>query len=149
PGSLIPSEIFLFLYPPILKNVMVRALLTAFLFFYIYSSAVLAQTNCSNATTIPLDGTCNTYSTSTVTDNSVHCNGSGFGGNGRVTYFKFTTNSTPQCVSLDITASVSGTKIEAVLYSGCVGTTATGGDAYQSLCMADGDGIWATNLWYA
>jgi hypothetical protein len=127
---------------------MKKFLLTCFLFFGIYHSTVFAQTNCSNATTIPLDGTCNNYSTSNTTGMTVHCTGSGYGGNGKLTYFKFTTNSTPQCVSLDITASAAGTNLEAVLYSGCSGTTATGGDAYQSICMDDGSGIWATNLWY-
>ena len=129
---------------------MKRILLTCFLFFCVYHSNIFAQgTNCSNAITIPLDGTCNSYSVSSATGMSVHCNGSGYGGNGQVTYFRFTTNSTPQCVSLDITTSVAGTKLEAVLFSGCSGTTATGGDAYQSICMTDGTGIWASNLWYS
>ena len=127
---------------------MKRSLLTWLLFFGVHISNVFAQgTNCSNATTIPLDGTCNNYSVSTTNDNSVHCTGAGYGGNGRVTYFKFTTNSTPQCVSLDITTSVAGTKLEAVLYSGCSGITPTGGDGYQSICMTDGSGVWASNLW--
>jgi hypothetical protein len=129
---------------------MSKKLLVIFFIGIFYCSVTQAQgTNCSNATTIPLDGTCYTYNTSTNTDNSVHCTGAGYGGNGRVTYFRFTTNSTPQCVSLDITASVAGTRVEAVLYSGCSGTTPTGGNAYQSLCMDDGEGIWATNLWYS
>jgi len=127
---------------------MKKFLLTCCLFFAISYSDIFAQTNCSNATTIPLDGTCNNYNTSNTTGMTVHCTGSGYGGNGKLTYFKFTTNSTPQCVSLDIAASAAGTNIEAVLYSGCSGTTATGGDAYQSICMDDGSGIWATNLWY-
>ena len=129
---------------------MKRRLLICLLFIGSYDSAVIAQgTNCSNAITLPLDGTCNNYSTSATTSMTVHCTGSGYGGNGKVTYFKFTTNSTPQCVSLDITASIAGTNIEAVLYSGCSGTTATGGDAYQSICMEDGIGIWASNLWWS
>jgi hypothetical protein len=129
---------------------MKRALLTVFIFSCFYSSTVFAQgTNCSTAITLPLDGTCNNYNTSATTGMTVHCTGSGYGGNGKLTYFKFTTNSTPQCVSLDITTSVAGTNLEAVLYSGCSGTTATGGDAYQSICMDDGNGIWASNLWWS
>jgi hypothetical protein len=128
---------------------MIKILPTVFLFSCLYCSDILAQTNCSNATTIPLDGTCNNYSTSGATGMRVHCSGAGYGGNGSLTYFKFTTNSTPQCVSLNITTSTAGVHTEAVLYSGCSGTTATGGDAYQSLCMDDGSGIWATNLWYS
>src|SRR4026208_401949 len=108
---------------------MKKILLTCFLFFCIYNSSLFAQgTNCSTAITIPLDGTCNNYSTSNTTGMTLHCTGSGYGGNGKLTYFKFTTNSTPQCVSLDISSAVSGTNLEAILYSGCSGTTATGGD---------------------
>lgn len=129
---------------------MKRNLLVCLPFFGISFSNVFAQgTNCSNAITLPLDGTCNNYSTSTTSGMTLHCTGSGYGGNGNLTYFKFTTNSTPQCVSLDITASVTGTNIEAILYSGCSGTIATGGDAYQSICMTDGNGVWASNLWWS
>jgi hypothetical protein len=125
-----------------------KNLLSALLLF-VFSSPSLAQgTNCSNAITITLDGTCNNYSTSNTNGMTAHCTGAGYGGNGKVTYFKFTTNNTPQCVSLDIEALTAGTNVEAVLFSGCSGTTPTGGDAYQSICMDDGDGIWATNLWY-
>ena len=128
---------------------MKRSLLIVLIFFGRADSDVFAQgTNCSNAITLPLDGTCNNYNTSNTNGMTVHCNGAGYGGNGKLTYFKFTTNSTPECVSLDITASVTGTNIETVLYSGCTGTTPTGGDAYQSICMDDGNGIWASNLWY-
>ena len=127
---------------------MKRVLLTALLFFCIYSSTAFAQgTSCTNAITIPLDGTCNSYSVSTVSQAGwLHCNLGG--GPGRVTYFRFTTNSTPQCVSLDMTTSVAGVALEGVLFSGCSGGTATGGDAYQSICMSDGSGIWASNLWW-
>lgn len=129
---------------------MKRSLLTALLFLIIYYPDLLAQgTNCSNAITIPLDGTCNNYNTSTVTGGSVHCNGQGYGGNGRVTWFRFTTNSTPQCVSIDIQTSTADIKLEAALYSGCSGTTATGLVNNQNICMLDGSGIWATNLDYS
>ena len=127
---------------------MKRILLACFLFIAISYSDIFAQgTNCSNAITLPLDGTCNTYNVSATTGGTNLCSGgAGWGGNGRVTYFGFTTNSTAQCVSIDITASVAGTNIEAILYTGCSGTTATGGDGYQSVCMTEGSGIWATNL---
>jgi len=129
---------------------MKRSLLTFLIFFGIYCSNVFAQgTSCTNAITIPLNGTCNSYNTSTVTSNAVHCTGSGYGGFGRVTYFTFTTNSSSQCVSLDIQTSTAGVKLEAVLYSGCSGGVPTGGDAYQSVCMTDGNGIWASNLWWS
>ena len=129
---------------------MKATLLTVSIFICFYTPTIFAQgTNCSNAITLPLDGTCNNYNTSTANGMTVHCNGGGYGGNGKLTYFKFTTNSTPQCVSLDISTSVAGTNLEAVLYSGCSGTIPTGGDAYQSICMDDGSGIWASNLWWS
>lgn len=129
---------------------MKRILLICFLFLAISYSDIFGQgTDCSNAIPLPLDGTCNTYGVSATTGGTALCMGAGWGGNGRVTYFRFTTNSTAQCVSIDITASVIGTSIEAVLYTGCSGTNATGGDGYQSVCMDNGSGIWATNLFWS
>lgn len=124
-----------------------RFLLIAFIFSIFYSN-LFGQGTCTTAYTIPLDGSCNSYNVSTVSSPGwLHCNLGG--GPGRVTYFRFTTNSIPQCVSLDMTTSVAGAELEAVLFSGCSGGTPTGGDAYQSICMTDGDGIWASNLWYS
>lgn len=128
---------------------MKRGLLIFFIVLVKASDAFAQGTTCTNAITIPLDGNCYTYNTSTTTGGSAHCTGSGFGGNGRVTYFRFTTNSTPDCVLLDMQTSVAGESIEAVLFTDCSGGVATGGDAYQSLCIDDGDGIWATNLWWS
>lgn len=125
-----------------------RRILLVIALIAFYCSELVAQGSCTTAYTIPLDGSCNTYTTSTTTGGTALCNGQGYGGNGRVTYFRFTTNSIPQCVSLDILASVAGTHIEAVLYSTCSSGVVSGGDGYQSLCMDDGNGIWATNLWW-
>lgn len=119
--------------------------------FICFSVSVYSQgTTCTNAITIPLDGSCNNYSVSSNGGNPIHCTGGPYGGGagGKVTYFKFTTDAIPQCVLLDMTTSVAGTSIEAVLFSGCLSGNPTGGDAYQSLCIDDGDGIWASNLWY-
>ena len=129
---------------------MKRILPTCLLFFCIYNSKVFAQgTNCSNAFTVPLDGSCNSYNVSTTTGSSVYCTGSGYGGNGGgVTYFKFTTNSTPECILLDMETSIAGIKMEAALFTTCAGTSASGFDPFQNVCMNDGDGIWATNLFY-
>jgi hypothetical protein len=114
----------------------------------IISLQVIAQGNsCSNAITIPLDGTCNDYAVSTSTGASLHCNGGAYGGNGRVTYFRFTTNASAECVLLDMATSIPGESIEAVLFTGCSGGTPTGGSGIQSICMDEGSGIWATNLW--
>jgi hypothetical protein len=48
-----------------------------------------------------------------------------------------------------MTTSIAGVALEGVLFSGCSGGSPTGGDAYQSICMDDGKGIWASNLWYS
>jgi len=127
---------------------MKKFLLTAFVIVGSYVISFAQGTNCSTAITIPLDGTCNTYSVSTATGAAVHCNGSGYTGpNGRVTWFKFTTNSNADCVSMDM-ESFSNIKMEVALYTGCSGTTGTGLSNIHSVCMDDGDGIWATNLEY-
>ena len=129
---------------------MKRFLLTVFILFVFHSISLAQGSNCSNAITLPLDGNCNTYNQSATTGGANFCSGGqGWGGNGRVTYFRFTTNSTPQCVSIDITTAVAGTNVEAILYTGCVGTAVTGGDGWQSVCMTEGSGIWATNLFYS
>src|SRR5688572_13405171 len=97
-----------------------KALVACIVFTVISYCHGLAQgTNCSNAMTIPLNGTCSNYNVSSTNGSTLLCNGQGYGGNGRVTYFRFTTNSTPECVSLDIEASVAGTTIEAVLFTTC------------------------------
>jgi hypothetical protein len=126
---------------------MKKTLLTVVICFCCYSSIILAQgTSCTNAITIPLDGTCNSYSVSATTGMSAHCSGQGYGGSGRITYFTFTTNSTPQCVSLDMQTSTADIKLEAVLYSGCSAGNVTGLVNNQNICMTDGSGIWATNM---
>jgi hypothetical protein len=114
-----------------------------------YHSNIFAQgTSCTNAMSIPLDGTCNNYSVSPVSAAGwLQCNLGG--GPGRITYFSFTTNSSADCVSLDIATSVAGTALEAFLFSGCSGGTATGAQPYQCVCMEEGEGIWASNLWYS
>lgn len=127
---------------------MKKTLLTCFLIFAISYSDIFAQgTNCSTAITIPLDGTCNTYNISSSTGGSVHCSGQGYGGNGRITWFKFTSNSNADCISMDM-ETFANVKMEVALYTGCSGTTGTGLSNIHSVCMDDGDGIWATNLEY-
>jgi hypothetical protein len=80
---------------------------------------------------------------------AIHCSGGPYGGGagGQVTYFSFTTNASAECVLLDMTTSIPGESIEAVLFTGCSSGNPTGGSAIQSVCMDEGTGIWATNLW--
>ena len=84
------------------RKAMKRFLLSACIFLSCYSVCFAQGNNCANAITIPLDGTCNTYNTSNTTGGSNHCSGQGYGGNGRVTWFKFTTNSSGDCVNMDM-----------------------------------------------
>ncbi|HEX6846190.1 MAG TPA: T9SS type A sorting domain-containing protein [Chitinophagaceae bacterium] len=126
---------------------MKRILLATCIFLFCISNSLGQGSNCSNAITIPLDGNCNTYNTSSTTDNAVHCSGQGYGGNGRVTWFKFTTNSNADCVTMDM-ETFSNIKMEVALFTGCSAAAGTGLSNIHSVCMDDGDGIWATNLEY-
>jgi hypothetical protein len=127
---------------------MQKFLLSAFVLATCYLNSFGQGTSCSNAITIPLDGNCNTYTTSIATGAAVHCSGSGYTGpNGRVTWFKFTTNSNGDCVTMDM-ETFSNIKMEVALYTGCSGTIGTGLSNIHSVCMDDGDGIWAENLEY-
>jgi hypothetical protein len=104
--------------------------------------------SCSNAIPLTMDGVARIYNVSSVAGSPVYCTASGFNGtNGRVTFFQFTTNSTSQCVSIEIATS-SAVTLEATLYDGCnAGSpTPSGGIIYHNMCMLTGTGIWAPDL---
>jgi hypothetical protein len=95
-----------------------------------------AQTGADCANTIPLtmDGICRSYSTSSTIDTAVFCGS----GSSPVTYFSFTTNSTPDKVLIDITAPTAE-PCEVMLYpSGCGFKYTSGG-----MCFNDGKGLWS------
>jgi hypothetical protein len=128
---------------------MKKVLIIFLVFSELYDANIFAQgSSCTNAMPIPLDGTCNNYNVSSISAAGwLQCN---FGGGpGRVTYFSFTTNSSADCVSLDISTAVPGTSLEAFLFTGCSGGNPTGPEPYQCVCMEEGNGIWASNLWYS
>ena len=92
--------------------------------------------DCATAITLPMDGSCNQYPTSSTTDTSVFC--TGFTGSSPVTYFTFTTNSTPDKVLIDIT-SPTAQPCEVMLYpSDCSFKYTSGG-----MCFSDGTGLWS------
>ncbi len=111
----------------------VYLLLPAFLF---------AQgSSCSSPYTLTLDSVCRTYAISSSTSNSAICSY----GNLHVTYFSFTTNSSAECVLLNITEP-NGQPCEAALYAG--GSCSGGNlESASSICFPDGKGIWAPALY--
>ena len=98
-----------------------------------------AQTgaDCANAIPLIMDGVCRNYSTSPSTATSVTC--TGYTGSSPVTYFSFTTNSTPDRVLIDIT-SPSGSSCEVLFYSSGSCSPALSASA---MCFDDGSGLWA------
>ena len=104
--------------------------------------------NCSNAYALPLDSICRNFTVSTTTGSCEFCTLSGYtGNNGRITYFIFTTNSSAQCVEIDVTATTN-IKTELVLFNSCnSGVAAPAGGLYNhNMCLTEGAGIWAQNL---
>ena len=84
-----------------------------------------------------MDGVCRNYSTSASTATSVTC--TGYTGTSPVTYFSFTTNSTPDRVLIQVT-SPSNSHCEVLMYSSGSCSPALSASA---MCFDDGDGLWA------
>src|SRR5689334_16555335 len=104
--------------------------------------------SCTNAYTLTVDGVYRNYAVSSSTGSCITCSMSGYSGNnGRLTFFKFTTNNADQCVLLDMGLSASYT-MEIVLYTDCLAGAALplGGVQYHTMCMSDGAGFWAPDL---
>jgi hypothetical protein len=101
--------------------------------------------SCSNAYDLTLDAVCRNFPVSTTSSSCDFCSYSG--STGKVTYFRFTTDNTPQCVLLDVTAS-SNVTMELVLYDGCNSGTASpsGGLFLHNMCMDQGKGLWAQSF---
>ncbi|HEX7846104.1 MAG TPA: hypothetical protein VF476_09925, partial [Chitinophagaceae bacterium] len=101
--------------------------------------------NCSTAYDITLDAVCRNYSVSSTGSSCDFCSYSG--NTGKITYFRFTTDNSPQCVLLDVSASATVT-MEMVLFNDCnSGTPSPSGGLYNhGMCMDQGKGLWAQNL---
>jgi len=92
--------------------------------------------DCANAIPLTLDGVCRTCSTSSSTGAAVIC--TSYTGTSPVTYFSFTTNSTPDKVLIDITAPTAEPCEVALYTSGCGTMYSSGG-----MCFDDGKGLWS------
>jgi hypothetical protein len=114
------------------------AMKLAILFIFTLPVFASAQTGVDCATAIPLtlDGVCRNYSTSSAVGSSVVC--TSYTGTSPVTYFSFTTNSTPDKVLIDVTAPGGGPCEVALYSSGCSTMYSSG-----SMCFDDGKGLWS------
>lgn len=131
-----------------MKNCCIIFLFLGLGLFNPFQRSCAQGTSCSNANSLTLDGVCRTFASSSVTGSSIFCTTSGYSGNnGRITYFQFTTNGTSDCVLIDVTTTTAVT-MEMVLYNGCSGGlgTPSGGLYQHGMCMTDGKGLWAQNL---
>lgn len=110
----------------------------AYLFIFALPVFAGAQTgvDCANAIPLTLDGVCRTYPTSSSVGTSVVC--TSYTGSSPVTYFSFTTNSTPDKVLIDITAPT-GEPCEVLLYSSSCGSMYSS----SGMCFDDGKGLWS------
>jgi hypothetical protein len=97
-----------------------------------------AQTgaDCSNAIPLTLDGVTRNFATSSASATSVIC--TGYAGSSPVTFFSFTTNSTPDKVLIEIIAPTAE-PCEVVLYTNSCATVYSSG----SMCFDDGRGLWS------
>ena len=116
---------------------MKRVCVTACVLFNLFLS-LNAQTgfDCASAIPLTMDGVTRNYATSAATGTSVIC--TGYTGSSPVTYFSFTTNSTPDKVLLDITAPTAE-PCEVLLYTNSCATLYSSG----SMCFDDGKGLWS------
>lgn len=115
---------------------------TCLLFFLVGSFSTSAFTqgiSCSTAVPISLNGTSNSYATSSSTDGNVLCPNNGIT---PVTWFSITTNATAESPLLDITTG-DGQACEIVMYTSCSGNMNNNLEAGSSMCFDDGTGLWA------
>jgi len=116
---------------------MKRVCVTAcFLFNLFLSLNAQTGTDCGNAISLIMDGVSRNYATSSASGTSVIC--TGYTGSTPVTYFSFTTNSTPDKVLIDITAPTAQ-PCEVLLYTNSCATVYSSG----SMCFDDGKGLWS------
>ena len=109
---------------------------TCLLFNLFLSLKAQTGTDCGNAISLIMDGVSRNYATSSASGTSVVC--TGYTGSSSVTYFSFTTNSTPDKVLIDITAPTAE-PCEVLLYTNSCGTLYNSG----SMCFDDGKGLWS------
>ena len=116
-----------------MKRVCVTACVLFNLFFSLHAQTGV---DCANAIPLTMDGVSRNYATSAASGTSIIC--TGYTGSSPVTYFSFTTNSTPDKVLIDITAPTAG-PCEVLLYTNSCATLYSSG----SMCFDDGKGLWS------
>ena len=116
---------------------MKRVCVTACIIFNLFLSLnAQTGTDCGNAIPLTMDGVSRNYATSSASGTSIVC--TGYTGSSSVTYFSFTTNSTPDKVLIDITAPTAE-PCEILLYTNSCATLYNSG----SMCFDDGKGLWS------
>ena len=106
------------------------------LFNLFFSLNAQTGTDCGNAIALTMDGVSRNYATSSASGTSVIC--TGYTGSSPVTYFSFTTNSSPDKVLIEITTPTAE-PCEILLYSSSCATLYSSG----SMCFDDGVGLWS------
>jgi hypothetical protein len=116
---------------------MKRVCVIAYVLFDLFP-ALNAQTgaDCGNAIALTMDGISRNYATSSATGPAISC--TGYIGDSPLTYFSFTTNSTPDKVLIEITAPTAE-PCEVLLYTSSCSTMYGSG----SMCFDDGKGLWS------
>ncbi|HEX7902711.1 MAG TPA: T9SS type A sorting domain-containing protein [Chitinophagaceae bacterium] len=112
--------------------------LCTFLLFPVY---LFSQTgaDCANAIPLTMDGVCRVYTASSSLDTCKICTNPIYSGSSPVTFFSFTTNSTPDNVLINITAPTPQ-PCEVLMYSS---SSCTPPLSASGMCFDDGQGLWA------
>ncbi len=100
--------------------------------------------SCTNPHVMTLDTVSRNYAISPTSGNAAHCNTAEFNGTGKITIFRFTTNSSGSCVLVHVQSSSPVQPVEIAMYTGCGSTgTCSGLQSTSSVCFSDGEGYWA------
>ena len=100
--------------------------------------------SCTNPHVMTLDTVSRNYTISPTSGNAANCNSTGFGGTGKITIFRFTTNASGSCVLVHVQSSSPAQPVEIAMYTGCGGSGAVSGlNTQSSVCFSDGEGYWA------
>jgi len=105
-------------------NIMTKSILLLIIFFIVFpiDFSVYSQgTSCTFATELTTNSTetCNTFTSTATSGIAAGCTGGGFGGSGYFSFFKFTTDNSANCVSLDIDSVAYTGAVELTLWSTC------------------------------
>jgi hypothetical protein len=119
---------------------------TGILLVLLFPASLFSQTgaDCANVIPLTLDGVCRTYATSSTVDTSKICTNTIYSGASPVTFFSFTTNSTPDKVLLHVTAPTSE-PMEILFFSS---SSCSPFISSSSMCFDDGEGYWAASHTY-